>query len=701
MAADENTQGILVIYEDAAKEWALYLKSIFKHIVLEDKILLYDLEAALIHHSEVPFLCSYRCKLLIISNGLLKGLNVKKRYFLNKILQPPERVSILLCGVEDSDLIYQMLNIDKCNQLMTTDQGPEDYLAVISDIIQQGAHDPLSSDLERSLRLNDGSVEIVEVNEMVGRPEVLVLPKRIPCECPGEIFIILREDVPGDSVVIEFITENEWIRIEPDFWNQKVRFIKALDFPAGFVNVNIYCGGDIKATVQIEYYSTVGELEQMLQKVADPIAFACQAFKFSSAEKMDNVLTLLLKSSIISHGFSSFPNEVTDHDQETDSHLEELPTLLHCAAKFGLKKLAGLLLQDPKAIQVCSITNKYGENPAHIAKKYGQKEIWKVLKELPISEDKNTSGEKEINAEDDIYVFMMSSDSHSNGLGSPSIEDPPGAYLEIQKKKGMNVDAELEEYNEEGMVEKEEGNKLEENTCHLRNSLYSNILRDVPEAKSENISFSEGPPLPPRNQFLASKQNEFSYLYSALKKVEGQMENKGTEGEPKINDCCDEIDDEDPYTSAEVNDGVYDAIMENKIQEQRKDGRSFIMNRPPAPAPRPLSAAVKEEGTSYIAQVFQQKVTRTHAGNEKLLNAVRKPDRSYEDKITYTTVKPNIPPRQEEHILFQQQLKKGNSSMDDMQKLKLWQIHTSKTETTQQVMDYFKEQLKTDEETGL
>ncbi|XP_034298101.1 B-cell scaffold protein with ankyrin repeats isoform X2 [Pantherophis guttatus] len=564
-----------------------------------------------------------------------------------------------------------------------------------------GAHDPLSSDLERSLRLNDGSVEIVEVNEMVGRPEVLVLPKRIPCECPGEIFIILREDVPGDSVVIEFITENEWIRIEPDFWNQKVRFIKALDFPAGFVNVNIYCGGDIKATVQIEYYSTVGELEQMLQKVADPIAFACQAFKFSSAEKMDSILTLLLKSSIISHGFSSFPNEVTDHDQETDSQLEELPTLFHCAAKFGLKKLAGLLLQDPKAIQACSITNKYGENPAHIAKKYGQKEIWKVLKELPISEDKNTSGEKEINAEDDIYVFMMSSDSHSNGLGSPSIEEPPGACLEIQKKKGMNADAELEEYNEEGMVEKEEGNKLEENACHLRNSLYSNILRDVPEVKSENISFSEGPPLPPRNQFLASKQNEFFYLYSALKKVEGQVENKGTEEEPKINDCCDEIDEEDPYTSAEVNDGVYDAIMENKLQEQRKDGRSFIMNRPPAPAPRPLSAAVKEEGTSYIAQVFQQKVTRTHAGNEKLLNAVRKPDRSYEDKITYTTVKPNIPPRQEEHILFQQQLKKGNSSMDDMQKLKLWQIHTSKTETTQQVMDYFKEQLKTDEETGL
>lgn len=88
--------------------------------------------------------------------------------------------------------------------------------------------------------------------------------------------------------------------------------------------------------------------------------------------------------------------------------------------------------------------------------------------------------------------------------------------MEIQKKKGMNADAELKEYNEEGMVEEEEGNKLEENTCHLRNSLYSSILRDVPEANSENVSFSEGPPLPPRNQFLASKQREFFYLYSGI-----------------------------------------------------------------------------------------------------------------------------------------------------------------------------------------
>ncbi|CAI5784596.1 Hypothetical predicted protein, partial [Podarcis lilfordi] len=64
------------------------------------------------------------------------------------------------------------------------------------------------------------------------------------------------------------------------------------------------------------------------------------------------------------------------------SHLEELPTLLHCAAKFGLKKLTGFLLQCPDAIRACGIANKYRENPACIAEKYGYKEIQKIITEL-------------------------------------------------------------------------------------------------------------------------------------------------------------------------------------------------------------------------------------------------------------------------------------------------------------------------------
>lgn len=65
--------------------------------------------------------------------------------------------------------------------------------------------------------------------------------------------------------------------------------------------------------------------------------------------------------------------------------MEELPTLLHCAAKFGLKNLTSFLLQCPKATEVCRTTNKYGENPACIAGKHGHSELQKLIQELSVS----------------------------------------------------------------------------------------------------------------------------------------------------------------------------------------------------------------------------------------------------------------------------------------------------------------------------
>lgn len=69
----------------------------------------------------------------------------------------------------------------------------------------------------------------------------------------------------------------------------------------------------------------------------------------------------------------------------TDSHLEEFPTLLHCAARFGLKNLATFLLNCPEATRACKIANKYGDDPASIAEKHGHRELRKLIKELSVS----------------------------------------------------------------------------------------------------------------------------------------------------------------------------------------------------------------------------------------------------------------------------------------------------------------------------
>ncbi|CAM2112794.1 unnamed protein product [Caretta caretta] len=145
----ENTKDILVIYEEEAEEWALYLKSLFKHIIKEQGILLYNLETLSIQHLESLSLSCYRCKLLILSNGLLKCLNQKRRYFLDRVLKPSGRVVILLCGVENSDILHEILTLDQSSQEISTDQDPEEYLSIVAGIIQQD--EPQNEEAKESL----------------------------------------------------------------------------------------------------------------------------------------------------------------------------------------------------------------------------------------------------------------------------------------------------------------------------------------------------------------------------------------------------------------------------------------------------------------------------------------------------------------------------------------------------------------------
>ncbi|KAF4794891.1 B-cell scaffold protein with ankyrin repeats-like protein [Turdus rufiventris] len=430
----ENTKDILVIYEQEAEEWALYLKSLFGLIVNKEGILLYDLENSSFKDQELLCLPSYKCKLLILSCGLLNCLNQKRSYFLEQVLKPSDNVAILLCGVENSEILYEILTLDGGSKEISTDQKPEEYISVVKGIIQpdkpwdENPGDSVSYTYETVLADDYQTISDVNLSDVRGASEktdltfktevlserlesneqsILVLPRRVSCENPGEIFILLKEEIDEETLEIEFITDNQRIRTWTASWNKKVKYVKALEkpemldcvqrrtvklekglesnsheewlkelvlfslekrlitlynlpemeavpeFPAGPVYVNVYCGGVIKTTAQIEYYTALEEIEPILKKVADPIAFTCQ-----------------------------------DRREEAGSHLEEFPTLLHCAARFGLKNLATFLLSCPEATQACKITNKYGDDPESIAKKHGHKELGKLIKELSGRENK-------------------------------------------------------------------------------------------------------------------------------------------------------------------------------------------------------------------------------------------------------------------------------------------------------------------------
>lgn len=128
-----------MIYEEDAEEWALYLRKVFLHTVKKEAILLYGLENYSLRDLELLSLNSYKCKLLILSDSLLKDLTPKKCQLLEKVLHSPERVVTLLCGVASSEQLYKLLNIPGGRWEISTEQGPEDYISVIESIIFRGS----------------------------------------------------------------------------------------------------------------------------------------------------------------------------------------------------------------------------------------------------------------------------------------------------------------------------------------------------------------------------------------------------------------------------------------------------------------------------------------------------------------------------------------------------------------------------------
>ncbi|NWU50718.1 BANK1 protein, partial [Dromas ardeola] len=147
-------------------------------------------------------------------------------------------------------------------------------------------------------------------------------------------------------------------------------------------------------------------------------------------------------------------------------------------------------------------------------------------------------------------------------------------------------------------------------------------------------------------------------------------------------------EEEHPYTFAKLDESVYDFILAE--EEKRKEHRSFIMNRPPAPAPRPVCSPVREENTPYIVQVFQQKATRVLSDNDRTYCNARKPaHRGHPDTVSDSTAKHSSRAEQEELIHLQEPVKKGAISVDGaLDRFKQWQNEKQRLQSTQQEKVY-------------
>uniref|UniRef100_H0VP23 DBB domain-containing protein n=1 Tax=Cavia porcellus TaxID=10141 RepID=H0VP23_CAVPO len=415
-----------------------------------------------------------------------------------------------------------------------------------------------------------------------------VLPAEVPCENPGEIFIFLKDEVVGETVEAEFMSHDRCIRARLALWDKNVWCMKAPGKNFGRA-----------------------ELPYSKEKVTE-------GKKQNDIEELDGIFTSIFKQEIPYYDFHSLQSEICPQNEYTNTN--ELPTLLHCAAKFGLKNLALHLLQCPGANWALKVKNTSGADPAHIAKKYGHEELEKILGDFSV---KISGSNEQLNdyEEDRVSLSEPKPTAEPPACCAPPLPPPRSACAALPPEK--------------------------------------------PRSPSQGTS-GEG-------------HRERSHSWAT------QAARDEPKGEEKKVDGKEWQVEEDPYTFEEIEDSEYDMILSQMSVKRKPGSWSFIVNRPPAPTPRPTNVLAKEETTPYIAQVFQQKTARKQSDSDRFQSLPKKPEKARTESPAVSIPRRCLEAGQEELILLQEKVKKGKLSVDEaLEKFKHWQMGKSSLELIQQ-----------------
>ncbi|XP_059821497.1 B-cell scaffold protein with ankyrin repeats-like [Hypanus sabinus] len=374
---DVARRDVAILYGEDAGEWSVYLKDeLLQHLDPEGVCsfqigLLKDLQTA------AHTLADYRCKFLVLTLGLLDALDNPRSQLLGKVLQPPAAVLLLLCGVPSSDDFYKVLPVESRFQEVSAEQEPWEYVSMVISIAES---DPIPvPDLRPEMEVTEDLTDVL-VNPDDFTEPLLVMPTQIPCENVTKIYLFLKDHLSlEERPEVEFVTGIQQIKVQASMLNSQTVCVRSVELPAGPVILKLHCRQTLLGSAQVIYFSPVEKIKRLLHKVTDPIQFICQAFQISTQTQLDELLTKSLQNSLPSSRIGAFQSIGTDSHSPAHYGDYECPTLLHFAAKNGLKRLTILLLDCPGAKQASALLNSHGEGPGEVAKRYGFQHIHELM----------------------------------------------------------------------------------------------------------------------------------------------------------------------------------------------------------------------------------------------------------------------------------------------------------------------------------
>ncbi|XP_051231942.1 phosphoinositide 3-kinase adapter protein 1 isoform X2 [Dicentrarchus labrax] len=661
-SADE----LLILHTPDAQEWATYLQQILNcsQQFCKSSILLHAVSPDdQLHGYNFEYFQSCKCIVLLLSGALLDMLcDHELLGALQTLLYPPHRVVALLCGVSEEDILMESFEDWPSWRKLSAEDEPAVYVSTIlesiSDSVQVEAeyesevtaaetaeelHNMAASSTENPTTDENEEVVSEEQKETVLEDEepvstgnstseeistpthltcLTVQPNRVLCGKCETLFIIFTHKVDDQSLPeVEFSSENVAAkRVPATVENEYTISVTSPDMPAGDVSLTMYTDQSCVSLMPVTYYTNMGEVSQYLENAADPVNFICQAFNLTSnaTESLDSMLTDSLKAKIPATGLQLFGiRQIEEDNMAAYQRDEELPTLLHFAAKYGLKKLTTILLQCPGALQAYSVMNKYGDYPNTLAEKSGFSDLRQFMDEFVETADMlKCHFEDSINTDESADVYELMSTTSQDIIMKYS-----GCSEDIYESM-LGIDPECAEDLYEVMT------VVDQNPEEA-------MLRKFFQAKPQAS-------LNPDNEYFKSEEAE-KEDHTDLDLIE---------------------EEEDPYNLCP--EDIYDTVDANSTYNP------VILNRPPAPIPRPETEPEPEK--PMISRVFSEKGTSDGSTAMEMgypaVVPVEEPSSPVYDP--YAGMKT---PGQRQLISLQERVKVGEITVDEaVQEFKAWQF---------------------------
>ncbi|XP_060943154.1 phosphoinositide 3-kinase adapter protein 1 isoform X2 [Limanda limanda] len=651
---------VVILHTAEAQEWAAYLRQILKSSgkLSKRSILLYAVgQTDQLHGYNFEHFDSCKSIVLLLTAEFLDLLcEADLQGALHRLLHPPHRVVVLLCGIteehieterfdgwhswrkisseDDSDVYVSTIleamtdsrHVEAAHET-ETEAAPELHVAATSsseiptekeEVVSEEREEPVLEDEEEPASTN------ISPSEEVSAPSpltcVTVQPSRVLC---GEmLFIIFSQKLDHQlTPEVEFSSESEAAKsLMGLVENEYTISVAAPAMPAGVVSLAMHIDGARLSLKPVTYYTSMGEVSRFLEQAIDPVSFISQAFNLTSnaTESLDDMLTESLKSRMPATGFQLFGiRQIEVDNMAACQRNEELPTLLHFAAKYGLKKLTTLLLQCPGALQAYSVMNKHGDYPNKLAEKSGFLDLRQFMDEFVVTADMVKLHFEDHEEDAEVYEAMTNTSRDIMMKFSCCSEDIYESMLGIDPECAEDL--------------YEEMTVVDENPEEA-------MLRKFFKAKPHDIV------------------------------TQDDSEQPQSEDEPKDNPYDLELteeEEEDPYNL--FPEDIYDIVDTKSILIP------LIQNRPPAPVPRSEAEPETEETMKYITRVFSDKGTSQSKTLETGYSAVRPhyqaPTPAYDP---YSGMKT---PGQRQLISLQERVKVGEINVDEaVQEFKSWQF---------------------------